>query len=152
MPYKILVIDPAKREVRSETIKSYSPDVSRIIGGYLSAVTGFRNGDTIYVDDEGMLKQQEHFFMFDGYPNPLAGVGVVVGREVDALGTGSDVQTTVEDLTKRIKWMSHQDFTVWAMAQTGPAVGFTPVKPDGELGETVVITDWNQFAEDTRKE
>jgi hypothetical protein len=152
MAYKILIIDPSKREVREGQVARYHPDVSKLLGGWLSGAGRFDNGDVLFVDDEGMLKPQEHFFMWDGYPNPLAGLGVVVGPEVRGSGDGSDVQTTVEDLTKRIKWMSHQDFTVWAMAETGPAVGFTPVDPDGKLDETVSITDWNQFVEETRKE
>jgi hypothetical protein len=44
------------------------------------------NRDVIFVDDEGLLKEPRYFFTIKGYPQPLAGKGLV-------LGTGPDGQT-----------------------------------------------------------
>ena len=42
-------------------------------------VVGLPNGDSIYVDDEGLLKDSDHWFMLHGYPQPLKGRGLVMG-------------------------------------------------------------------------
>lgn len=40
-------------------------------------------GDAIFVDDDGLLKPCERFFNFAGYPQPLAGKGLVLGSDED---------------------------------------------------------------------
>tara|TARA_R110000822_G_scaffold117943_1_gene250487 strand:- start:76 stop:423 length:348 start_codon:yes stop_codon:yes gene_type:complete len=39
----------------------------------------------IFVDDEGLLNNPQHFFMLDGWAHPLAGNGLVLG-DVDEEG------------------------------------------------------------------
>lgn len=36
-------------------------------------------GDCVYIDDEGLLRPNRFFFAIDGYPQPLAGNGLVLG-------------------------------------------------------------------------
>ena len=38
-------------------------------------------GITIWVDDEGLFNNPEGFFQFEGYPQPLAGKGVLLGDD-----------------------------------------------------------------------
>lgn len=45
-------------------------------------------GDAIFVDDEGLYKMPERFFLFPGNPQPLAGKGLILGSR------SKDGQTT----------------------------------------------------------
>ena len=40
-------------------------------------------GEAIYVDDNGLLKPCDRFFVFAGYPDPLAGKGLILGSDED---------------------------------------------------------------------
>jgi len=44
---------------------------------------------SVYVDDEGLFKHNQSFFMFNGMPQPLAGMGLIFG-EVDDEGYDTD--------------------------------------------------------------
>lgn len=35
--------------------------------------------DSVFIDDEGLLKDPTHFFLWRGYPQPLAGKGLILG-------------------------------------------------------------------------
>ena len=81
---KALLIDVAARAVREVTWEKIS-DLHDLIGGYLTIGWQWHEtGDVLFVDDEGLLRPQAHFFRFalrtDG--QPLAGNGVIVGREL----------------------------------------------------------------------
>ena len=46
------------------------------------------NGDGVYVDDEGLLKEEpEYFFKISGYPGTLAGKGLLHGVDDDGNST-----------------------------------------------------------------
>lgn len=38
-------------------------------------------GDVVFVDDDGLLKGPTSFFLIEGYPQPLAGKGLVLGTD-----------------------------------------------------------------------
>lgn len=48
-------------------------------------------GDVVFVDDEGLLKKPSFFFGIEGYPQPLAGIGLVAGTSED----GETIEPTV---------------------------------------------------------
>lgn len=49
----------------------------------------------IYVDDMGLYKQDQAFFVWDGYPQPLAGYGLVLGDQESTTWTVANVQEKV---------------------------------------------------------
>ena len=67
-----------------------------------------QNGDVLYVDDEGLLKPSKNWFFYRHRKDqPLAGNGMLVGREVDAPDyeggyTTDDPQTKLADLLKDV--------------------------------------------------
>lgn len=63
----------------------------------IEVATEFPNGDVLYVDEEGLLKEPKHFFDISAH-QPFAGNGVIVGRETDDEGTLADCQTALTDL------------------------------------------------------
>jgi hypothetical protein len=55
-----------------------------------TAVPITRERDAIMVDDNGLLNDPKYFFLWKGYPQPLAGRGLVVGtnRAGETVATG----------------------------------------------------------------
>lgn len=105
---KAILIDAAKREIREVEYQpiAIATDVLTLqqhIGGFIEAAYRWDNCDVLYVDEEGLLKQPQHFFSITVRPDqPLAGNGIVVGIEVeDQSATGFHTEPpsiTVEEL------------------------------------------------------
>ena len=51
------------------------------------------------MDDEGLFKDSQEFFMIGNYPSPLAGRGLVIG--CDAEGESISVQSSIDNLNIR---------------------------------------------------
>lgn len=47
---------------------------------------------TLYLDDEGLYREDQHFFNWKGYPQPLAGKGLIMGTDYE---TGESVAPTL---------------------------------------------------------
>ena len=59
-------------------------------------------GDAVYIDDEGLLNNPRYFFLLDGYPQPLAGRGLVLGADEE--GESRSPKITLESLRKRVSF------------------------------------------------
>lgn len=101
-PSKAIVIDPFRKEVSEAMLETYE-DINDIIGDTFCLGPVLRNGDSIYVDDNGLFKETHEFFLFDGAIQPLAGLGVVSG--VDRYGETVDVKSSVEDIRSMVSWI-----------------------------------------------
>ena len=61
-----------------------------------------QHGDGVFVDDEGLISGKEQaFFVIQGYPNPLAGKGLVLGCDMDT-GESKDPHVTLEWLRENV--------------------------------------------------
>jgi len=63
----------------------------------------YPNGDGMYVDDEGLFKQQNGGFQFPNWSYPLLGNALILGSDEE--GNSVDVKTTKEELLKDIEWL-----------------------------------------------
>jgi hypothetical protein len=62
-----------------------------------------KEGDAIFVDDEGLLHDRpQAFFLHADYPNPLAGKGLVLG--CDRQGESVAPHTTLEELKRKVSF------------------------------------------------
>ena len=52
--------------------------------------------DCVFVDDEGLLNNPRHFFTLKGYPQPLAGNGLVLGTDDE--GESVEPRMSLDDL------------------------------------------------------
>ena len=90
---KAYLIDPFERAI---TEVDYSGNYQDIYGlcGYdtFTVVTFNDQGDGVYVDDEGLFKSDQKFFVIGSYPQPLAGRGLVLGVDDE----GASVSPTVD--------------------------------------------------------
>ena len=67
----------------------------------------YPNGDGIFVDDEGLLKNPQHFFIHRNYPSALTGKGLMLG--VDNEGESIAPQTDIETLRGDIAFVSREE-------------------------------------------
>lgn len=72
--------------------------------------------DDIYVDEEGLLSMNEDskFFMWNGYPQPLVGNGLVIGFDSDS-GDSTDVNRTLEEVKEKVKFLSYREVAMGSL-------------------------------------
>ena len=104
---KALFIDPTDETIR---ILSYDGDyksIYRILGcRTFEAVYPFDNGDTLWIDEEGLLKDSNFAFNIRAdnpkFNQTIMGKALVLGT--DAEGESIECKTTLEDLKSRINF------------------------------------------------
>ena len=111
---KALLIDPFTETVQ---VVDYSGDWEDI-GGLLDCryfdVVRIDDSETLYVDDEGLYVENQRFFTWNGYPNPLAGRGLILGTNED--GESIDTDMEPEDVEKLVTFLPEgTGFTLMAM-------------------------------------
>lgn len=96
---RAFLIDPVARSLEPVNVDGFR-SIQEVIGCDTFTAAYLENGDVIYVDDEGLFKGPTSFFLVEGYPQPLAGRGIVVGT--DAEGNDVPPKTTEEWLRENL--------------------------------------------------
>lgn len=100
---KAILIDSFTQEVKQVEYNGDFNQINQLIGSECFCIGSyFENGDVVFVDDEGLLKDPTHFFVTSTYPNPLAGRGLVVGTGKQ--GESKGCESTVEEIKKSIRF------------------------------------------------
>ncbi len=75
-------------------------------------VETLENND-IYVDEEGLLmvNSETPFFTYEGYPQPLAGNGLVLGYN-PMNGNSTDTDKTIEEIKQNVKFYTLSDVQI----------------------------------------
>jgi hypothetical protein len=114
---KALLIDSKNKVVKQIEIGEHFTEISKAIDcETFSAPHILENEDTMYCDDEGLLKNPQHFFLLDTYPQPIAGNGLILG--CDDEGDSIDVKTTLDELISRVTFMNIDDAYNWSLKQS----------------------------------
>jgi hypothetical protein len=139
---KALLIDSAARQIRDVEYNNLA-DMHHLIGGYIEVAYSWPNGDVLFVDEEGLFKPQTNFFRIAARGDtPLAGNGLLVGREVDddsPRGYHTEPPTmTAQALADIVEFRSRDQVDAWAKANASDAASFiTTVGNDGKVVTTV---------------
>lgn len=90
---KVFLIDPFDETVEEVEYKGTAEDITRLIQNDNDPFDLVRlpSRDCIYVDDNGLLKSGQSFFLLNCYPQPLAGRALVVGDD----GKGDDAEPKI---------------------------------------------------------
>lgn len=103
---KAYLIDPFTQTI---TEVEYNGDYRNIythIDAEIFTTAQFNDfGDTVFVDDEGLWKEEQEFFLVAGYPQPLAGKGLVLG--CDDEGESVEPSITIDQLRASVDWIPH---------------------------------------------
>ena len=114
---KALLIDVKNRLIQKIEIGEHFTEISKAIDcDVFAAPHILENNDTMYCDDEGLLKEQEHFFLLDSYPQPIAGNGLILG--CDDEGGSIDAKTSLIELSNKVTFMDRQDAYQWSLKQS----------------------------------
>lgn len=100
---KALLIDPVAQTVTPLEINDWR-DISPALNCELFDIVQVAPHISIYVDDEGLYAEDQHFFYHPGYPQPLAGRGLVLGFD-DRTGDSTDCPITADQLRPYIIWL-----------------------------------------------
>lgn len=96
---KAFLIDtPNKQIVEVEWDGDYKSIYPLIRAELYTAVRINRHGDSIFIDDEGLINGNPHgWFVHKDYPQPLRGYGLVLGLDLHT-GDSIEPQVTLDEL------------------------------------------------------
>lgn len=104
-----ILIDPFTETVEEIEYSGDWKDISALLDCSLFTCVYFdmnedvEYDDTLYVDDEGMYVENQRFFKIAGYPQPLAGKGLVLGSTED--GDSTDCVSSLEDIRNMVYFL-----------------------------------------------
>jgi len=102
----IAILINAEKNIIDEVEYSDFEDIQNLIGCDTFCLgTDLSNGDTLYVDDEGLLKQTKHGFYFNN--RLFVGNGLVCGT--DAEGDNQDVQSRIGEIERMVEFLPFGD-------------------------------------------
>ena len=100
---KALLIDPRTQTVTPLEINDWR-DIAPALECDLFDVVQIRPNVSVYVDDEGLYKDDQCFFQLIHYPQPLAGRGLVLGFDPET-GDSTDCPVTADQILNHLFWM-----------------------------------------------
>lgn len=145
---RAILIDAIAKTVTEVEMEGESyKEIHRLIGcECFTMAVQLENKDAILVDDEGLLKDPQHFFYVDGwYPMPLAGKGIIVGSDEE--GETVAAKTDLRTVKGRVTFLNRRDTLVFQRAErermkqmkAGPGgefiVGMTMADATGDLDD-----------------
>ena len=81
---RAIIINAQDRTVTAAEIDGSLKSLQQIVGGNIEPVTqGLDEFHHCYVNEEGLLENPEHFFLFKDGHQPLAGNGVILAQTDD---------------------------------------------------------------------
>lgn len=99
---RAILINPFDRTVTEIEVSGDWRSVSEAVGAdYLDLVKLDQRHD-LWVDDEGLFKEDQQLFWIQGFPAPLAGMAVILGH--DNRGESADATAHLSMISQRISW------------------------------------------------
>ena len=102
---KAFLIDPFNHTITEVEYSGDYREISTLLQCSLfTTVTLNEEGDTLFVDDEGLYVDNQRFFTVEGYPQPLGGRGLVLGSDCEGESVAPQ-KVTAADLRGLIGWV-----------------------------------------------
>jgi hypothetical protein len=103
-PCKAILIDPFKRTVSEVDWNGDYHHIYQLTDCDTFDVARINaKGDGIFVDDEGLFKEEQAFFVYNGYGNPLAGKGLILGS--DREGESVKPHVTLKEVQEKVAFV-----------------------------------------------
>jgi len=99
------VIDPKARTVEAFDYSDNWKDIAGILGCQSFDIAG-TDKFSLYVDDEGLFAPERHFFMIEGYPQPLCNKSLLLGPVDYDTGDTLESPLTLEQATALVKFLT----------------------------------------------
>ena len=111
---KAILINAKEGTIKQVEVGVYT-DIYKHCGFDLFTTIALGNGETLYVDDEGLINGTEYGFTIEGYENPIMGNGLILGST--AGGDSKDTAFTCEAIKAKVRCLRPSAF------------GFVAIKP-----------------------
>ena len=102
---KGILIDPHEEEISEVEVGDGIHEIYRVIDANLFDIATLNEEDTMYIDDEGLLKENRYF----SFPVQVGGRRNFAGKALilsyNNEGDTFSTRLTVNDVEKRIKWL-----------------------------------------------
>jgi hypothetical protein len=104
---KAILIDPHSRTVAQVDFHGDYKQIYTLIDADLFTVLELGEGETLFLDDEGLFREGQEFFAIGNYPHPLAGKALILGTNDE----GESVATKLhaDKVRAAVRWLSPQD-------------------------------------------
>jgi hypothetical protein len=77
-----ILIDSNNQVIRQVEYKN-SDDIRKLIGGWIELAHKWEHGDSLLIDEDGLLKRPEHFFRIQCHPTHIIpGNGLILGKQL----------------------------------------------------------------------
>lgn len=118
---KAILIDPETKTISEVDYSGDYKDIYKLIDCQNFTVIQLdffadETAESLYIDDEGLLNEPEHFFIWKDYHQPLAGKGLILGTDAEG-----DSRSTTLDLTYVTEMVEFPDDIVFE--------GFREIEP-----------------------
>lgn len=114
---KVIVINSEKQTIEFAEISNYK-DIYPLIGNDCDTFccpVSFDNADTIYADDEALYHPFNGGIIMPDWDYPLVGNFVIVGTDED--GDNADVQSTLDEIRSKVRFLSKSEVCNWGRPQ-----------------------------------
>jgi hypothetical protein len=103
MSNKAILINAKDKSITEVTIETYK-DIYKFCGFDLfTCVQMDAKGNTLYVDDEGLLNGTDFGFIIKGYAQPLMGNAIILGTNRNT-GDSVDTSLTTDEVFKMVSF------------------------------------------------
>jgi len=107
---KAILIDSQSKTIRYVEVKkkgdSSIKSIYEHIGCELVDVINLDENNDLFVDDEGLLKlhKDSQFFLYDGFDQPLAGNGLILGLNQEE-GESIETSLSIEEVAEKVLFL-----------------------------------------------
>ena len=110
---RAIIINAKDRTITETEIDGSLEALQQIVGGLIEPVSqGLDDHHHCYVNEEGLLNSPQHFFMFAGGHQPLAGNGVILSLTDD--GDEAPCALPLDWVKERVTFMDLLAVRLWA--------------------------------------
>ncbi len=111
---KAILIDVQAQTITETQIGHYSDIYAKIGNGChtFACPVEFDNGDSLYIDDEGLYNDPKGCFIMKGWSMPVVGNAIILGSDEE--GESVDCQSTIEEIASQLKFYSEEVAKAWA--------------------------------------
>ena len=111
---KAIKIDVANQTVEMVEVDDSLESLYREIGCTCFQTIAFADNkmDYIFVDEEGLFKEDVAGFTFGEYNQPIVGNGLILGTDIES-GESKDAVTPIEQIRDRVIWKTVAEILEW---------------------------------------
>ena len=109
---RAIVINSHNRTIVETDVDVSLDSLQQIVGGLIEPVEQSLDGEHhCYVNEEGLLDNPQHFFLFTGGHQPLAGNGIILASAGD--GDEAPCRLSLQWVKERVTFMDFGTVRAW---------------------------------------